>query len=87
MSRRRMQGRSQGTTLSASDLHNARATILNLFYNMVYKIIKKIRQNTTWIQVDILGFNLTSNQYNALAPAIVFFSSDVTIPLNPMMSQ
>ena len=27
--RRRVQGRSQGTTLSASDLHNARATILN----------------------------------------------------------
>ena len=48
-SRRRVQGRSQGTTLSASDLHNARATILNPFYNMEYKIIKKIRQNTTWI--------------------------------------
>ena len=29
-----VQGRSQGTTLSASDLHNARATILNPFYNM-----------------------------------------------------
>ena len=38
--------RSQGTTLSASDLHNARATILNPFYNMDYEIIKKIRQNT-----------------------------------------
>ena len=36
-SRRRVQGRSQGTTLSASDLHNARATILNPFYNMEYK--------------------------------------------------
>ena len=44
--RRRVQGRSQGTTLSASDLHNARATILNPFYNMEYKIIEKIRQNT-----------------------------------------
>ena len=33
-SRRRVQGRSQGTTLSASDLHNALATILNPFYNM-----------------------------------------------------
>ena len=52
-SRRRVQGRSQGTTLSASDLHNARATILNPFYNMEYKIIKKIRQNTTWIEADI----------------------------------
>ena len=38
-----VQERSQGTDLSASDLHNARATILNLFYNMEYKIIKKIR--------------------------------------------
>ena len=36
-----VQGRSQDTTLHASDLHNARATILNSFYNMVYKIIKK----------------------------------------------
>ena len=35
-SRRRVQGRSQGTTLSASDLHNARSTILNPFYNMEY---------------------------------------------------
>ena len=32
-SRRRVQGRSQGTTLSASDSHNARATILNPFNN------------------------------------------------------
>ena len=60
-SRRRVQGRSQGTTLSASDLHNARATILNPFYNMEYKIIKKIRQNTAWIEADILGKNLTPN--------------------------
>ena len=40
-SRRRVQGRSQSTTLSASDLHNARATIVNPFYNMEYKMIKK----------------------------------------------
>ena len=45
-SRRRVQGRSQGTTLSASDLHNARATILNPFYNMECKIIKKIRRES-----------------------------------------
>ena len=69
-SRRRMQGRSQGTTLSASDLYNARATILNPFYNMEYKRIKKTRQNTTWIEADILGINLTPNRYNALTPAI-----------------
>ena len=67
-SRRRVQGCSQGTTLSASDLHNARATILNPFYNMECKIIKKIRQNTTWIKADILGINLTPNQYNAHSP-------------------
>ena len=58
-SRRRVQGRSQGTTLSASGLHNARATILNPFYNMEYKIIEKIKQNTMWIEADILGINLT----------------------------
>ena len=31
--------------LSASDLHNAQATILNPFYDMEYKMIKKIKQN------------------------------------------
>ena len=86
-SRRQVQGCSQGTTLSASDLYNARATILNPFYNMEYKIIKKIRQITTWIEADILGINLTSNRYNALAPAIVYDSNDVTIPFNSMTSQ
>ena len=82
-----LQGRSQGTTLSASDLHNARATIFNPFYNMEYKIIKKIRQNTTWIEADILSINLTPNRYNALAPAIVYVSNDVTIPFNSVTSQ
>ena len=87
MSRRRVQGRSQGTTPSASDLHNARATILNPFYNMEYKIIKKIRQNTAWIEADILGMNLTPNRYNALAPPTVYVSDDVTIPVNSVTSQ
>ena len=86
-SRRRVQGRSQGTTLSASDLHNARATILNPFYNMEYKMIKKISQNTAWIEADILGKNLTPNWCNALAPAIVYVSNDVTIPFNTVTSQ
>ena len=86
-SRRRVQGRSQGTTLSDSDLYNARATILNPFYNMEYKIITKIRQNTAWIEADILGTNLTPNRYNALAPAIVYVSDDVTIPFNSVTSQ
>ena len=82
-----MQGRSQGTALSASDLNNARATILNTFYNMEYKIVKKIRQNTMWIEADILGINLTPNRYNELAPAIVYVSNDVTIPFNSVTSQ
>ena len=86
-SRRRVQGRSQGTTLSASDLYNARATILNPFYNMEYEMIKKIKKNTTWIEADILGINLTPSRYNALAPAIVYVSNDVTIPFNSVTSQ
>ena len=85
--RRRVQGRSQGTTLRASDLHNARTTILNPFYNMEYKIIKKIRQTTTWIEADILGINITPSRYNALTPAIVYVSNDVTIPFKSMTSQ
>ena len=73
--------------LSACDLHNARATILNPFYNMEYKIIKKIRQNTAWIEAHILGKYLTPNWCNALAPAIVYVSNDVTIPFNAVTSQ
>ena len=57
------------------------------FYNMEYKIIKKIRQNTTWIEADILGINLTPNRNNALSPAIVYVSNDVTIPFNSVTSQ
>ena len=82
-----MQGRSQGTTLSASDLHNARTTILNPFYNIEYKIIKKIRQNSAWIEAEILGKNLTPNGCNALAQAIVYVTNDVTIPFNAVTSQ
>ena len=65
----------------------ARATILNPFYNMEYEIIKKIRQNTAWIEADILGKNPTPNWCNALAPAIVYVSNDVTIPFNAVTSQ
>ena len=82
-----MQGRSQGTTLSASDLHNARETILDPFYNTEYKIIKKIRQNKSRIEADIPSINLTPNRYNALAPAIVYVSNDVTMTMNSMTSQ
>ena len=49
---------------------------------MEYKIIKKTRQNTAWMEADIPGINLTPNRYNALAPAIVYISNDVTIPFN-----
>ena len=54
---------------------------------MEYKIIKKIRQNTTWIEADILGINLTPNRYIALTPAIVYVSNDVTIASNSVTSQ
>ena len=67
----RVQGRSQGTTLNTADLNNARATILNRFYNMEYEIITKISQNSTWIEAGILDINLTPNRYNAHDPAIV----------------
>ena len=77
--------RASGTTLSASDLHNARETILNPFYNKAHQIIKKIRQNTTRIEADILdSTNLTPN---ALVPAVVDVSNDVTIQFNSMTSQ
>ena len=54
---------------------------------MEYKIIKKIRQNTTWIEADILGLDLTPNRYNALVPAIVYVGNDVTIPFKSVTSQ
>ena len=54
---------------------------------MKYKIIEKIRQDTTWIEADILGIDLTPNRYNALAPSIVYDSHDVTIPFNSVTSQ
>ena len=54
---------------------------------MEYEIIKKMRQNTTWIEADIPDINLTPNWYNALNPAIVYVSNDVIIPFNSMMSQ
>ena len=50
-------------------------------------MIKKIRQNMTWIEADILGINLTPNRYHTLAPAIVYVSNDVTIQFNSVMSQ
>ena len=54
---------------------------------MKYELIRKIRQNMMCIEADILGTNLTPNRYNALFPAIVYVSDDVTIPFNSVTSQ
>ena len=83
----RVQGRSQGTTLSASDLHNARANILNSFYNMEYKVIKKIWQNKVWIEAGIPCINISPIRHNAFALVIVYFNNDVIIPFNFMTWQ
>ena len=56
-----VQRRSQGTSVSASDLNNARETIRNHVYDMEYKIIKKTKQKETWIEADRLCINLTPN--------------------------
>ena len=82
-----VQTRSQGTSVSASDFHNARETIRNHVYDMEYKIIKKRQQKKTWIEADRLCINLTPNQYNALTTAIVNISIDITIPFNSKSSQ
>ena len=87
LGRRPCMSCSQGTILSALDLHSAWATILNPFYNMEYEIIKKIRQNKTWNKADILCINLTPNWYNALASAVVYVSNDVTFPFNTMIPE
>ena len=50
-------------------------------------MIKKISQNTTWIEADILDMNLNPHRYNALAPDIVYVSNDVTIPFNSVTSK
>ena len=49
-SRGRVQGRSQGTNLSAWDLHNAWTSILNPFYNMECekREYDKIRREPRW---------------------------------------
>ena len=38
-------------------------------------IIKRIEQNMTGTEADILGINLTPNRYTALAPAIVYVNN------------
>ena len=45
-------------------------------------MIRKIRQNKSRTEVDIPCINLTPNRYDALAPAIVYVSNVVTIPVN-----
>ena len=84
---RLVQGRSQGTTLSASDFHMARPTILKPFYDIECKMIKKIRQNKTWLEADIPCVNILPNRYNAFAPAVAYVSNNVVIPDNFMTSK
>ena len=79
--------RSQGTVLSASDVHNAQTIIFDTLYNMEYKMTKKTCQNKTWIEAAFSCINVTLNRYNALAPAFVYVSNDVTAPLNSITSQ
>ena len=84
-SRWRVQGRSLGTTLSASDLHNARATIRNPFCDMNCKKVRK-QLKKGWIQEDIPYVDFTPNCCNEIAPAIVYLNNDVTMPVNSMNS-
>ena len=54
---------SQGTTLSASDLHNARATILNPFYNtgLGYELVpnRHIRHRAIiWTNADPIHWGI-----------------------------
>ena len=40
-----------------------------------------------WIKAEILCINFTPNLYNALTETIVYITTDITIPVNSMMSQ
>ena len=75
------------TLISASDLHNARVTVLNSFCNMEYRIINTIKQNKPWIEAHMPCINFNPNRYNALAQTIVYVSNDVTISCNAVTSQ
>ena len=57
-SHRRVEGWSQGTTLSASDLHNSLATILNPIYNMGINKIEKIWKITEFHQKQLCCYFL-----------------------------
>ena len=53
-------------------------------------MIKKMRQNKTWIEEDIPCINPPHphpNQHNALDPAIAYVSNNFTIPVNSMTSE
>ena len=54
---------------------------------MEHKIVKNIRHNMTWIEAEVLGINLYPNLYNALVPAIVYVSNEITISFNSVTSQ
>ena len=65
-SHRRVEGWSQGTTLSASDLHNSLATILNPLYNM--GIIKVEKKKNNVISSKVMMLLLSAN----FTPSLVF---------------
>ena len=82
-SSRWVQGRSQGTALCVSDLHNARKIIPNLFHHIDLQIIKQMRPNNTKIEADILCINLTPNPYKhslrSLSISVMTSQSQVTL--------
>ena len=83
-SRKRVHWRSQGTTLSASYLYNAGATILNPFHDMGYRKIKEITQKKMWIGADIACINLTYNIVcSALFSNVYYAQSIVQIQYTP----
>ena len=53
----------------------------NHFLSPECEIMKKIRQDRTWIEAGIPWTNFTPSKYNALG------SNDVTIPVNSLSSQ
>ena len=66
---RRVEGRSQGTTLYASDPHNARATILNSFYNMECKITKTLATAIVYVSNDVtIPLNSMASQWQHKEP-------------------
>ena len=60
---------------------------MSFYILMECKMIKKIWQNKTSIKIGIPYINVAPNRWNALTPAIVYVSNDVTIPFISMTSK